>query len=229
MPWWSRTSPPSSSPRSPDALARAQGFRLIAGVDEAGRGPWAGPVVAAAVVLREPVRARIDDSKRLSPLQRARSARAILACADVGFGIVSADAIDRENIRRASLEAMRQAAADLSAPPELVLVDGRDLPVLPWTARAVVGGDRVSRVIAAASIMAKVLRDELMCFYESLYPGYAFRAHKGYGTERHAAALRSLGPSFLHRVTFRPVASASQACAPVDAVTQAPDALVSAS
>ncbi len=180
----------------------------MAGVDEAGRGPWAGPVVAAAVLLRTsrlPV--HVDDSKRLTARQRERAYAVICERAEVGVGIVASDTIDRVNILQATLLAMRHALEELPAPPDLTLVDGH----LPLTAIGpcwpIVRGDQRSRVIACASIVAKVCRDRLMTFYHELFPAYAFNQHKGYGTLLHAARLARHGPCPLHRMTFRPVAA----------------------
>ena len=183
---------------------------LVAGVDEAGRGPWAGPVVAAAVILttRRLLPVRIDDSKRLSPRQRALAYQAILTQAIVGVGIVPADSIDADNIRQATLQAMVKAVADLSIQPELVLVDGCDAPPVNLPCRPIIGGDRSSYPIACASIIAKVTRDRLMEFYHRLFPAYRFDQHKGYGTSLHHETLTQHGPSFLHRLTFAPVAAA---------------------
>lgn len=206
MPQPLRLSPPAANLRPPDDLARRDGFRRIAGVDEAGCGPWAGPVVAAAVILQDktlPV--EIDDSKRLTHRQRERAYRVILESGDVGIGIVSAEEIDRQNIMRATLLAMQQAVDDLPRRPDLVLVDGNRAPTLEVPCRTIPHGDRLSYVIACASIIAKVLRDDVMAFYDRLYPAYAFRISKGYGTKHHAQALMRYGPSFLHRLSFRPV------------------------
>jgi len=186
----------------------------LAGVDEAGRGCWAGPVVAAAVVL-DPVRqpADLNDSKQLTPRGRERlytalvtgGAAAWTACA------VSPVEIDRLNILRATLRAMSRAVARLRPVPDLILVDGNHLPVaLPAPARAVVRGDATSAAIAAASIVAKVLRDRVMIAWDRRYPGYGFASHKGYGSAAHREALRELGPCPLHRRTYRPVASLDQ-------------------
>lgn len=183
---------------------------LVAGVDEAGRGPWAGPVVAAAVILHNPrkiLEVRIDDSKRLSARQRQLAYRVILRNATIGVGIVPADVIDEDNIRQATLQAMVHAVADLAATPAIVLVDGNDPPPLQgipcWT---IVDGDRLSYPIACASIIAKVTRDRLMTYYHRLFPAYGFSRHKGYGTDLHQRSLQEHGPSFLHRMTFAPVA-----------------------
>ena len=198
---------PKANHQNPDRLARASGFRRIAGVDEAGRGPWAGPVVASAVILRQsrlPV--RIDDSKRLSAAQRAKAFACILESADVGIGVVGAEEIDHHRILRATFLAMEQAVADLPEPPDLVLIDGLTSPRLTMPTWPIVHGDQRSYVISCASIVAKVFRDHLMAFYHELDPRYQFHRHKGYGTARHAAALEAFGPSLFHRVSFRPVA-----------------------
>ena len=177
-------------------------------MDEAGRGPWAGPVVAAAVILsRRLPRVRIDDSKRLTPAQRERAYYAILEHARVGVGIVHAARIDAENIRQATLRAMEEAVAHLARRPDLVLVDGRDVPSVSVPCWPIIGGDRLSYPIACASIIAKVTRDSLMVFYHRLFPEYRFDAHKGYGTPAHRDALRLHGPSPLHRMSFRPLAA----------------------
>ncbi len=204
-------------PLPPDVAAYAAGYRRIAGVDEAGRGPWAGPVVAAAVLLRQPLLpVRIDDSKRLTSAQRERAFQVILERSDAGFGIACAEEIDRYNILQATLLAMKRAVQDLAVNVELVLVDGNVAPesAVPWW--PVVRGDQRSYVIACASILAKVLRDRLMEFYDQLCPEYAFRQHKGYGTPLHAERLKVLGPSIFHRRSFRPVAET--AVAVVDSV-----------
>lgn len=204
---WLRPRRPTSPP-SPDAIARAAGFSRIAGVDEAGRGSWAGPVIAAAVVLGpRRIRARTGDSKQLTPLQRERAYHAILAsAADVAVGIVCAPEIDRGNILQANRAAMRQAVAGLAHPPELVLIDGNDAPGLGVPSWMIVDGDQKSTSIGCASIIAKVVRDRLMVFYHSLYSAYGFHVHKGYGTSLHAERLRAAGPCLLHRESFRPVA-----------------------
>ena len=195
---------------APDVLARAAGFSRIAGVDEAGRGSWAGPVVAAAVILRRRrLAVRIDDSKRLTPLARERAYEVILTHADVGVGIVSAQEIDRRNILHATLLAMREAVEDLPMAADLILVDGRDVPAVSSPCWPVVHGDRLSYVISCASIVAKVVRDRLMAFYHELYPEYAFHQHKGYGTMLHAQCLQQFGPSVLHRWTFHPIRNLS--------------------
>ena len=188
----------------------AAGARVVAGVDEVGRGPLAGPVVAAAVVL--PARVDLpglDDSKRLSRATRERLAAAIRAQA-VAFAVAEAgpDEIDAQNILRASQAAMRRAIAGLGVVPDHVLVDGRELPGLGLPQTALIGGDGRDASIAAASIIAKVHRDAFMCELDARYPGFGFAAHMGYPTPAHLAALRRLGPSPVHRRSFAPVARA---------------------
>jgi ribonuclease HII len=190
------------------------GYRAIAGVDEVGRGPWAGPVVAAAVMLPTdrdalaPLLGQVDDSKRLTPSQRERLFGPIqqLALA-IGVGCVEADAIDRLGIAAATRQAMRQALAALAVQPDFVLIDYLILPDLPLPQRGVPHGDALSLSIAAASIIAKVTRDHWMAEHEAVYPGYGFARHKGYGTAEHQAALVRLGPCALHRLSFAPVAA----------------------
>lgn len=195
---------------SPDSIARAAGFGRIAGVDEAGRGSWAGPVVAAAVILGpRRLRAKIGDSKALTRLQRERAYEELLQSAeDFSVGIVCAAEIDRRNILQANREAMRLAVAGLAQPPQLLLIDGNDVPGLDLPCWMIVDGDQKSAAIGCASIIAKVVRDRLMRFYHELYPAYAFDEHKGYGTSLHADRLRAAGACLLHRASFAPVASA---------------------
>lgn len=186
---------------------RARGLSLIAGVDEAGRGPLAGPVVAAAVVL--PANCRLPglaDSKALTSLARSRLCEMIRKRA-VSFGVASVDAptIDRVNILQATYRAMREAVARLEPSPEFLLVDGWALPAAPVEQRALVQGDRICASIAAASILAKVTRDQMMEELDRQYPGYGFAQHKGYGTEEHLALLALLGPCPEHRRSFAPV------------------------
>jgi ribonuclease HII len=179
----------------------------IAGVDEAGRGPLAGPVVAAAVILNpDDIPSGIDDSKRLTPEKREELFAAIARSA-LAFGIAIADValIDRINILQATMWAMAKAVRELTVRPRLVLVDGNRLPKLRVEARAVIGGDRLCVSIAAASIMAKVTRDRLMADLASHYPGYGFERHKGYATRSHRDAIFRLGPTPHHRKSFRPV------------------------
>ncbi|GIL02260.1 MAG: ribonuclease HII [Alphaproteobacteria bacterium] len=184
-----------------------RGLRRVAGVDEAGRGPLAGPVVAAAVIL-DPIRIPdgLDDSKKLTRLRRQRCFEAIMASAAVAWASMPAAAIDRINIRQATLAAMARAVAGLAEPADAVLIDGRDVPrELAGAGRAMVGGDAASLSIAAASIVAKVVRDRLMAQACQDFPGYGFSDHAGYATPAHIAALHRLGPCPLHRLSFAPV------------------------
>jgi ribonuclease HII len=185
---------------------RAQGFTLIAGIDEAGRGPLAGPVVAAAVILPDRFRhASLTDSKQLTPLQRERIYAELTAAVRWAVAIVEAEEIDRLNILRATHEAMRRAVAALDATPDHVLIDGLPVRPFPVTQTALVGGDARSFSIAAASVIAKVTRDRIMVQMDALHPGYGFAQHKGYGTELHLAKLRTHGPCPIHRRSFSPV------------------------
>jgi ribonuclease HII len=186
----------------------ARGVRLVAGVDEVGMGPLAGPVVAAAVILPERVDLPgLDDSKRLDSAARERLDLAIRAQA-VGVCVAEAshEEIDALNIYRAGLLAMARAVAGLRPPPECVLVDGRTIPDLAVEQRAIAGGDARDGTIAAASVVAKVYRDALMRRLASRFPGYGLERHKGYATAEHLAALRRLGPSRIHRRSTAPVA-----------------------
>jgi len=189
-----------------EAAEHQLGSKPIAGVDEAGRGPWAGPVVAAAVILDpDKIPANIDDSKVLDEESRAYLYKRIMKVAVVGVGIADVERIDRENILGATLWAMAEAVAKLSAAPKLVLIDGNKAPRLPMQCRTIVKGDAKCLSIAAASIIAKVTRDRIMMQLAREYPGYGFERHKGYGTEEHQAAIEKLGISVLHRRSFRPV------------------------
>lgn len=185
---------------------------LVAGVDEAGRGPLVGPVVAAAVILdpRKPI-AGLADSKTLSPRKRERLFHEILAkalCCSVAQA--SAEEIDQINILQATLLAMQRAVAGLRLPPKLVLVDGNRLPLLPMQAQAIVKGDATVAEISAASIVAKVHRDQWCAEFDARYPEYGFARHKGYGTAEHLAALVAHGPCSEHRRSFAPVAKAQR-------------------
>ncbi len=184
------------------------GWRLVAGVDEVGRGALAGPVVAAAVVL-DPDRVPdgLDDSKRLAECRREELAEAILESAlSCRIARVEADEIDRINILRATLAAMRHAVDALDPEADLLLVDGNvPLPEWPREQRTIVGGDAISASVAAASIVAKVARDRLMRDLDAVWPGYGFSAHVGYGTKAHREAIERLGPCPIHRRTFRGV------------------------
>jgi len=190
--------------------AEARGH-LIAGVDEAGRGPLAGPVVAAAVIL-DPERPidGLADSKTLSSQRRqALAARIESRALAFGIGVIDAAAIDRINILQATHRAMRAALDALAVEPARVRIDGNRAPTLPWAAETVVGGDRLDRAIGAASILAKVHRDALMREYHARWPVYGFDRHKGYPTPAHLAALAEHGPCPIHRQSFRPVYQAS--------------------
>ncbi len=181
--------------------------RPVAGVDEAGRGPWAGPVVAAAVVLDAAcVPAGVTDSKQLSRARREALFAALRVSARVGVGVASVAEIDRLNILAATLVAMRRAVDDLGVEPAHVLIDGNRLPELCCPATAVVGGDRRSLSIAAASIIAKVTRDRLMARLARRYPGFGWERNAGYGTPEHRSALDRLGVTPHHRRSFAPVA-----------------------
>ena len=192
---------------------RSRGGRLLlAGVDEAGRGCWAGPVVAAAVVLPDGwAPAGLNDSKKLTPARREALCQEIRASALAwGACAVSAGDIDASDILRATLRAMARAVARLRLRPDLVLVDGNRLPDLPLPTECLVRGDGTSAAVAAASILAKVYRDRIMTAWDRHHPGYGFAAHKGYGAAAHREALRRLGPCPLHRLSYRPVAELDQ-------------------
>lgn len=188
--------------------ARRCGYRRIAGLDEAGRGPLAGPVVAAAVVL--PSRCHLvgcDDSKLLSESERERLYQIIAERAvGIGIGSASQEEVDRLNILEATRLAMRRAIAALSPQPDCLLIDAVALPGCAISTRSIIKGDALSISIAAASIVAKVTRDRLMAEYHQLYPHYNFLSHKGYGTEEHLQQLSAHGPCPIHRKTFAPVA-----------------------
>jgi ribonuclease HII len=193
--------------------ARESGAQSIAGVDEVGRGPLFGPVVAAAVILPAGCRlAGLNDSKQLRENLRERLALEICDVA-LGWAIAAVDAatIDRINIRQASLLAMREAVGQLTPCPDFLLIDGRDTIAWSGPQMAIVKGDATSFSIAAASVLAKVHRDQLLVTLDREYPGYGLAKHKGYPCPAHIAALQSLGPTPLHRRSFRPVALAAQA------------------
>lgn len=186
---------------------RSQGYRVIAGVDEAGRGPLAGPVVAAAVVLSSAGTLQgIDDSKRLSAEQRKKIYPLILKqAAAVGVGIIGVKDIDRLNILQASLKAMVLAVENLQLSPDFLLIDGIHSINLPLAQRAIPKGDQRCQSIAAASIVAKVTRDRLMLVYHQEYPQYNFARHKGYGTKEHLQAILQHGCCPIHRQSFKPI------------------------
>ncbi len=178
----------------------------VAGVDEAGRGPWAGPVVAAAVILRAPIRG-VTDSKRLTARRRGELAGVIRAESDAwAIGRAEVEEIDALNIRAATHLAMCRAVEGIAPLPEAVRIDGSEMPSgLPCPATAHVGGDASDPAIAAASILAKSARDAELVELDAAYPGYGFARHKGYGTAEHRHALERLGPSAVHRRSFAPV------------------------
>ncbi|MGB3646571.1 MAG: ribonuclease HII [Mesorhizobium sp.] len=191
-----------------ETKAMASGLWPVAGMDEAGRGPLAGPVVAAAVILDPAnIPEGLDDSKRLSHLQReALFLKIVSSALGVSMASVCAEGIDASNILRASLEAMRRALVGLPIPVRLALADGRDVPPgLPCEGRALVKGDQRSQSIAAASIVAKVMRDRMMACCGSRHVHYGFEVHMGYATARHRAAIDTHGPiPRLHRISFAP-------------------------
>ncbi|MDQ8730774.1 ribonuclease HII [Bradyrhizobium sp. LHD-71] len=195
-----------------------KGIRLVAGCDEAGRGPLAGPVVAAAVVL-DPKRIPkgLDDSKRLTAERREELFEKICATAQVAVTVASVARIERDNILRASLWALAKAVHALPDRPEHVFVDGRDKLEITCTCDAVIGGDAIVASIAAASIVAKVSRDRLMCRLALDHPGYGFESHMGYAVPAHLDALRRLGPTMHHRRLFAPVAALLQGGLPLSA------------
>ncbi len=185
----------------------ARGFAIVAGVDEAGCGCWAGPVYAAAVIL--PFDSRIGlirDSKTLSLEQRTRVAAEIKEAAMAwAVGTASAEEIDALNIRGAGALAMRRAIEGLATVPQFVLIDAFRIPNLPMPQKAVIRGDLTIKSVAAASVIAKVERDLEMQRLDAAHPGYGFARHKGYGTKEHQAALSALGPSAIHRKSYAPI------------------------
>jgi ribonuclease HII len=197
-----------------ESIARSRGFVSIAGVDEVGRGPLAGPVVAAAVILPEDFDPEgIRDSKRLSPQTRETLSERIRAEATaVGLGIVSPGEIDEINILRATCKAMQAALQDLGAAFDFVLLDGLSVSGLGAESIAIVKGDDKSVSIASASIIAKVARDRIMCELDEQYPDYGFAAHKGYGCRTHLEALARHGPCPCHRRSFAPVGERLSQC-----------------
>ena len=190
-----------------ELIARRAGHWPVAGADEAGRGPLAGPVVAAAVILDpERIPQGLNDSKQLSAARREALFIEILATATVSIASSSASRIDVTDIRKASLDAMRRAICSLAMPASYVLTDGLDVPAgLACPGKAVVKGDARSFSIAAASIVAKVTRDRMMARASIVFPAYGFAAHAGYGTAQHRAGIEKHGPCSLHRMSFRPL------------------------
>ncbi len=184
--------------------ARLKGYRSIAGIDEAGRGPLAGPVVACSVILKSfNFSARIDDSKKLQPIARERACKEIYSKAVVGMGIVAEDIIDKINIYKATILAMEISVLDLGVKPDLLLVDGNVRLKTDIDQLAIINGDQKSLSVACASIVAKVTRDRLLMFYNDIFPGYGFRQHKGYGTKKHISLINEKGFSPIHRHSFK--------------------------
>ena len=203
---------PPKSPRLPNLRyereLREDGHQLIAGIDEAGRGPLAGPVSAAAVILPEKIRLPgLNDSKKLTAKRRDELFETITTRDDILWSVVLVDAaeIDEINILRATHAAMARAYASLSVETDVALIDGLPVRDFPAPQRALVKGDSLSLSIAAASIIAKVTRDRLMIDFGREYPQYGFESHKGYGTKQHLAALKEHGPCPIHRRSFRPI------------------------
>jgi len=200
-----------TSIRLPDMELETQltdlGFANVAGIDEVGRGPLAGPVVSAAVILNpNALPTGLDDSKKLSGPAREKLCHEILRTSHVGLSIINAGTIDAINIRQATLLSMTRAAKALAVKPDWCLVDGRDIPpALQGSSTAVIKGDGRSMSIAAASIVAKVVRDQIMCQAAKTYPQYGFEKHKGYGTLFHRQAITRNGPCPLHRRSFAPL------------------------
>ena len=187
----------------------------VAGVDEVGRGPWAGPVVAAAVILDAGAVPRgIDDSKSLSRTRREALYAALRGRATIGIGQAGVGEIERLNILGAALLAMTRAVEDLGVVPGHALIDGNRMPDLPCAATLLVGGDRRSLSIAAASIIAKVTRDGIMARLAAAHPGYGWERNAGYGTAEHRAALDRLGVTVHHRRSFKPIARRLAECGP---------------
>jgi len=187
-----------------ESALHGEGYRLVCGVDEAGRGPLCGPVCAAAVILPEDFRLEgLNDSKKLT--EKKREALFPVICENaVAYGIAFADEkeIDTLNILQATYLAMNRAIEQLAPKAELCLIDGNRMEGIRYPARTVIGGDAKCACIAAASVLAKVSRDRFMLEMDAMYPEYGFAAHKGYGTKAHYAALREYGPSPIHRMTF---------------------------
>ncbi len=186
--------------------AKKKGFKFIVGIDEAGRGPLAGPVVAAAVLIGKRLfKERIDDSKKLSAIKREKAFFEILRNCLVSVGIVENAEIDKINILNATYRAMEQAVLGLGIKPDYLLIDGKINLDIPCHKECIIRGDGRSLSIAAASIVAKVVRDSIMFKLDKVYPNYDFKCHKGYGTKRHLFLLRRFGPCPIHRRTFEPV------------------------
>jgi ribonuclease HII len=191
-----------------ELAAIAQGFSWVCGIDEAGRGPLAGPVVAAAVILDpDNIPRGLNDSKKLDAETREALFAQIVKSAKIGVGIGDESRIDRDNILAATMWAMAEAVCSLNEAPHYALVDGNRAPFLSCGVQTIVAGDARCLSIAAASIVAKVTRDRIMVALHEEFPGYGFARHKGYGTAFHHAALNELGPCIHHRRSFAPVAN----------------------
>lgn len=212
LPLFSESNSSKFDPFFYEGLLREAGYGLIAGVDEAGRGPLAGPVVAAAAIIPQGTRLTgIKDSKQMTERAREEAFPVIQDRAlATGIGVVSHEYIDEFNILKASLEAMRRAVLALDPQPECLLVDGIQKVPLPIPQRCLKKGDQRSRSISAASVVAKVYRDRIMRCYHIMYPAYDFERNKGYGTRRHIVALKQYGPSPIHRLTFKGVLQLDQ-------------------
>lgn len=187
-----------------DQSLRKRGCRRVAGIDEAGRGPLAGPVVAAAVVLDKGVSiAGLRDSKKIPERERETIFSLIRSlAADIGIGIIEPDEIDRLNILKATRQAMANAVGNLSVAPDMLVIDALSLPAIPMPQQSPVRAESVSASVAAASIVAKCTRDNIMLVYHEQYPEYNFRKHKGYATREHLDLLRRHGPCPIHRKSF---------------------------
>ena len=192
-----------------DDLLREKGFLKIAGIDEAGRGPLAGPVVAAAVVLPKGVKIEgLRDSKKVPEKEREHLFSEIFHVSeDIGIGIVSHEEIDRLNILRSTKLAMQYAVKDLSQPPDILIIDALSLPSIPIRQISFIKGEDKSSSVAAASIVAKVVRDKIMMGYHRQYPNYNFEKHKGYSTKEHLEMIKMYGPCPIHRKSFQRVMS----------------------
>jgi len=193
-----------------EKILEAQGYQRIAGIDEAGRGALAGPVIAAAVILPCRIDAPwlnlVKDSKQLSPATRELLFHHIHEIAiSVGIGMATNEVIDTQGVIKATRLAMKLAIDQLSPPPQSLLIDYMLLPEIPLPQKGITNGDKLCFSIACASIMAKVTRDQLITELDKIYPGYGLAQHKGYGTKEHLACLRQLGPSPIHRQSFKPV------------------------
>ena len=190
----------------------SRGFKSLAGVDEVGRGPLAGPVVASAVIVRDFLfSSRINDSKKMTSAARETAYEEILTKCTVGIAVIEAEEIDTINIFQASLKAMRDAVIKLGVLPDALLVDGPKGLEISVRQFPIIDGDAKSFAIACASIVAKVTRDRMMDYYDGIYPQYGFSRHKGYGTSEHMEALKAQGPCKIHRQSFEPVRVLSRA------------------